>query len=458
MRLAYFRRDCDRADVFESSYLRCHHAQGLKVLRCFPHCRPACCPHSSYRNCGASVSVRVTGVDATSVVAYARFESVGAAHRPPTMLTALRSDVRSRTEPRGTWLLGVVVASTDGIVFEFNRKRSDGWHYDWHGSSSTRNRSQKHVLQTYLFQQSVDDHLTLVATLASSPFTIASYRRAKIVVANVPRPVPSLLSASSSSAIFASTHQLDVEYAELPRSSTQETAARLLQLFELCAQVPVTAVAPAIEARVWAEAARHVPGVRQPPALFLLRQLAPFDDAASRLETIALAVLCWFITLSSRIHDFCRRYDGSIYDNTELHEAYNRAVESLARSLDVVLATLGESTSSLSAQLPPPTVPQPSHAIGFAVFARILQTSHVARTQPLMRPDAVYGGVWAWRVATPIVRALQTPSFLDVLWSWLGACGLRLCLDGHVFSKHQVSRDDISMTRDRPVVVWPMNR
>ncbi|KDO30461.1 hypothetical protein SPRG_04363, partial [Saprolegnia parasitica CBS 223.65] len=75
MRLAYFRRDCDRADVFESTYLRCHHAHGLKVLRCFPHCSPVCCPHSSYRNCGASVSVRIAGIDAASVVAYARFES-----------------------------------------------------------------------------------------------------------------------------------------------------------------------------------------------------------------------------------------------------------------------------------------------------------------------------------------------------------------------------------------------
>ncbi|EQC32671.1 hypothetical protein SDRG_09646 [Saprolegnia diclina VS20] len=450
--MEFFRQGCMRPRVFNESYVRCHHNQGLKPVRCFPHCSPECCPHSGSRGCGGSVSVRVATTD--GVIAFARFESLSS-DSVTTELEIDPRDVRSSANPTGVWLMGVR-GRHDGVdCFHFNDQGRDGWHYEWQSSSSSKKRSQRHVFHVYLCHRLAAHRVRILDNLASTPFTIASYRRARAKQLSLS---PSTSCSAPSTPPAQITRPWVVEYAELPRSSTQETAARLLQLFELCAQVPVTAVAPAIEARVWAEAARHVPGVRQPPALFLLRQLAPFDDAASRLETIALAVLCRLITSSSRIHDFCRRYDGSIYDNTELHEAYNRAVESLARSLDVVLATLGESTSSLSAQLPPPTVPQPSHAIGFAVFARILQTSHVARTQPLMPPDAVYGGVWAWRVATPIVRALQTPSFLDVLWSWLGACGLRLCLDGHVFSKHQVSRDDISMTRDRPVAVRPMNR
>ncbi|KDO17658.1 hypothetical protein SPRG_16947, partial [Saprolegnia parasitica CBS 223.65] len=320
-----------------------------KGSSCFPHCSPECCPHSGSRGCGASVSVRVTTTD--GVIAVARFESLSS-DRAAAELEIDPRKVRSSANPTGVWLMGVRGRHNGVDCFHFNDQGRDGWHYEWQSSSSSKKRSERHVFHVYLCRRLAAHRVRILDELASTPFTIKSYRRRA-------KPQSTSCSAPSTPPVQRAK-PWTVKYAELSRSSTQETAGRLLQLFALCAQVPVSAV----------------PGVRQPPTAFLLRQLAPFDDSTSRLETVALAVISWFVTSSSSLHAFCRRHASSVYDNTALHEAYNRAVDSLATSLDAVLATLGESVGSLSEQLPPPTVSRPSHAIGFEAFAHILRTSH----------------------------------------------------------------------------------
>ncbi|OQR89520.1 hypothetical protein ACHHYP_06241, partial [Achlya hypogyna] len=175
--MEFYRRNCSRPRVFDAAY-----------VRCFPHCSPSCCPHSQYRGCGASVSVRIAEVDANAV-AMARFRS---ATNDPTYvvgdtLVVDPNDVRSSFRPRAQWLRGSFEAESRS--FTFNEKRRFGWHYDWQSSSSSLKRSEQHVFQVYLCQ-AVGDRLVVVAMIASPPFTISSYRRAKQGPAARASPLP----------------------------------------------------------------------------------------------------------------------------------------------------------------------------------------------------------------------------------------------------------------------------
>ncbi|OQR89519.1 hypothetical protein ACHHYP_06239 [Achlya hypogyna] len=175
MRLAFFRKDCARPRVFKAAYLRyavngghasqlrrCQQSRGLKVhpshlrisprLRCFPHCDAKCCPHSDYRNCGTSVSVRLVNDDVlVDVVAYARFESLSndAVLERTVRHASLTSDTRSHAAPRATWLRGMLDRSDGVLAFHFNATRTDGWHYEWTGGASIQKRVEKHVLQVH---------------------------------------------------------------------------------------------------------------------------------------------------------------------------------------------------------------------------------------------------------------------------------------------------------------------
>ncbi|ETV75926.1 hypothetical protein H257_09887 [Aphanomyces astaci] len=182
----FFRINCSHKDLFRESYIRCYQNHGLKVIRCFPHC----CPHMEYRGCGSSLSVRVhdpAHYDRNDLQAFGRFQVASEATYAPNdvvSLSTFTSDLRSQRNAMGLWLQGHrQPPGEDGsLVYHFNEKRTDGWHYTWHGGSSTKKREALHLFQVYVVAvvpNNNDDKCVIGWSVATPPFKLSSYRRAK---------------------------------------------------------------------------------------------------------------------------------------------------------------------------------------------------------------------------------------------------------------------------------------
>ncbi|KAF0717806.1 Aste57867_2078 [Aphanomyces stellatus] len=65
------------------------------------------------------------------------------------------------------------------MAFHFNEKRSDGWHYRWLGSSSSKKRTQMHSFHVYIVRRVDNESMCDVIGSKTTPeFTLTSYRRA----------------------------------------------------------------------------------------------------------------------------------------------------------------------------------------------------------------------------------------------------------------------------------------
>ncbi|KDO17659.1 hypothetical protein SPRG_16948 [Saprolegnia parasitica CBS 223.65] len=440
----FFRTTCAKPDVFNRAYVRCHQNQGLKVIRCFPHCDPSCCQHTYYRGCGTSVSVRVLSpLEATTTVAYARFQTASApmfAAGDTVQRAELEADLRSRANLTGTWLKGAPEIMDDNqLCFHFNEKRSEGWHYDWHGGSSTKKRSELHHLVVYLFRIDEAGALVVLRVLTSPPFTLSSYRRAKSQTKTNGPALAVRGRATAPPPPFSST-PLPVELVVLPQSSTQESALRLLRLFTFCDAITIDVLADGwevTEASIVSQLHERIHGHLRgpsPPIVPLVGVRAPLHPPPSALVTVALHVIAWWFHPStlSWVEAFCARHHAAVVDNVALHEVYNKAVDTLAATIDSLLSNLDESLASLAEQLPPAPSTS-SHAVGYTTLVKVMRESYM--TQGFQAPRLTshgYNGVWVWHEATPDVRRwapAAPPRLVDVHKVLSMVYGLGLCVD-----------------------------
>ncbi|OQR89521.1 hypothetical protein ACHHYP_06240 [Achlya hypogyna] len=417
----------------------CVGATRIKGSSCFPHCDPHCCQHTFYRGCGTSVSIRIVGpMDVGTTVAYARFQSATAepfAVHDIVATAMFESDLRSRTNLTGTWLAGHREMLDGHVCFTFNDKRSEGWHYDWHGGSSTKKRTELHHLVVYLFQARGANQLVVLGRVASPPFTLSSYRRAKAVKKDKQAPLVRVASRATPS----DSH---VELVVLAQSSTQETATRLLQLYEFCRSITMDLVEwEAAEASlVCALHERYTGRTRRRPSPLLPARGTPCAEPPPvSLITVGLHVISWWFMPSTLawVHAFCRRHHGAVLDNIAFHEVYNKAVDTLAATLDSLLAGVDESLAGLCDQLPPASPGPRGHATGYATLVKIMRESfmtqdHVMPSQYLPPSTLGFDGFWIWHEATPDVLVWaprKAPAVLDLYRYMAMAYGLHLRLD-----------------------------
>ncbi|CAK4086857.1 unnamed protein product, partial [Aphanomyces euteiches] len=80
--------------------------------------------------------------------AFGRFEIATEAPIADTEIlewTTFSKDLRSKDNVYGMWLHGVRQVIEDRtVVFHFNKQRTEGWHYEWHGGSSKIKRNELH--------------------------------------------------------------------------------------------------------------------------------------------------------------------------------------------------------------------------------------------------------------------------------------------------------------------------
>ncbi|KAH9115917.1 hypothetical protein AeMF1_010083 [Aphanomyces euteiches] len=171
----FFRVNCSHPQVFHLSYVRCYQNHGLKVIRCFPHC----CPHMEYRGCGASLSLRVEtrGAEAVDTMhAFGRFEIASEAPIADTEIiewTTFSKDLRSKDNVYGMWLHGVRQVIEDRtVVFHFNKQRTEGWHYEWHGGSSKIKRNELHRFHVYIVQHESETKCKILRSIIENKTTL----------------------------------------------------------------------------------------------------------------------------------------------------------------------------------------------------------------------------------------------------------------------------------------------
>ncbi|EQC27398.1 hypothetical protein SDRG_14838 [Saprolegnia diclina VS20] len=162
MSCAFYLPECTHGTLFQPTYVRCQKSQGQKILRCFPHCCPQ---HIHYRNCGTAICLAVQPrsqlASLRAVLAFtAATDDVFAPHDVvPT--SYFEAHTRSRSNVFGTLYEGLRLPSLE--------------------NTSGRSKAQRdlpHVLRAYVFEAAIsnDDEWVLIASVASTPFTIVSYR------------------------------------------------------------------------------------------------------------------------------------------------------------------------------------------------------------------------------------------------------------------------------------------
>ncbi|KAG9401895.1 hypothetical protein AC1031_007602 [Aphanomyces cochlioides] len=149
---------------------------GIKVLRCFPHCCPDHIPHSS---CGTSVVMQVAGhftvAEMESVVAFGRFETCV----EPSLPLGYQLLLEEVAAAKHVWFPST--PSTDlnqnPIMFTFKDKLSDPWHYGWASGASSALRTTQHAFKAYLFEMVPGTRMIQVVGIAQSPgFIIIPYK------------------------------------------------------------------------------------------------------------------------------------------------------------------------------------------------------------------------------------------------------------------------------------------
>ncbi|ETV77851.1 hypothetical protein, variant 3 [Aphanomyces astaci] len=177
---------------FNDSYLRSYRPNGLKVLRCFPHCCPT---HMLNSTCGTSIVMQVAGQfshdEAMSFVAFARFETTS---DPPSFPLGYRlpaANFADSDSKASVWYPGGRSTNEPSTVlmrYTFNEHMQRPWSYGWTSSASAALRNTLHVFKAYLFC-STGDFLQVVGTSQSRGFSIIPYKSAmadKRVVVRAP--------------------------------------------------------------------------------------------------------------------------------------------------------------------------------------------------------------------------------------------------------------------------------
>ncbi|KAH9151492.1 hypothetical protein AeRB84_005900 [Aphanomyces euteiches] len=169
--------DCiECGQFFRESYTRNYKPNGIKVLRCFPHCCPDHIPHSS---CGTSVVMQVAGhftaAEMESVVAFGRFETCV----EPSLPLGYQLVLEEVAASKHVWFPST--PSTDLnqnlIMFTFKDKLSDPWHYGWTSGASSALRTTQHAFKAYLFEMVPGTRMIQVVGIAQSPgFIIIPYK------------------------------------------------------------------------------------------------------------------------------------------------------------------------------------------------------------------------------------------------------------------------------------------
>ncbi|KAG9408834.1 hypothetical protein AC1031_020677 [Aphanomyces cochlioides] len=188
----FFHVQCEEStDLFSGTYVRRYTNQGCNVyafrcdfrltsFSCFPHC----CPHTEYRGCGSSISLRLISstVDLTTLQAFATFQpcTVPRIQTGEVVSASKFADRRSASHYKGQWLQGRLDVSTNPPCFHFNEKRTEGWHYGWKGGASAQQRLETHHLCVYVVEPIKENPSTflVVGCACSTPFLLGSYRRA----------------------------------------------------------------------------------------------------------------------------------------------------------------------------------------------------------------------------------------------------------------------------------------
>ncbi|KDO19817.1 hypothetical protein SPRG_14679 [Saprolegnia parasitica CBS 223.65] len=180
MSCAFYLPECTHGALFQPTYVRCQKSQGQKILRCFPHC----CPHHiHYRNCGTAICLAVQPrsqlASLRAVLAFTTATDDVFALHEVVPSSYFEAHTRSRSNIFGTLYEGLRLPSLDTVRhFRFDEKLVDGWHYAWKSGRSKAQRDLPHVLRAYVFEAapSSDNEWVLIASVASTPFTIVSYR------------------------------------------------------------------------------------------------------------------------------------------------------------------------------------------------------------------------------------------------------------------------------------------
>ncbi|CAK4230413.1 unnamed protein product [Aphanomyces euteiches] len=163
---------------------RSYRPNGLKVLRCFPHCCPT---HIANSTCGTSLVMQVAGQfshdEAATFVAFARFETstdaslslgdrINADALVPSNSTKNISSV--------LWYPGRSRDLADDLLlrFAFNEHVQKPWCYNWTSSASAALRNTLHVFKAYLFHRLADGMLEVVGMAQSQSFSIIPYKNA----------------------------------------------------------------------------------------------------------------------------------------------------------------------------------------------------------------------------------------------------------------------------------------
>ncbi|ETV97107.1 hypothetical protein H310_09916 [Aphanomyces invadans] len=176
--------DCPQcAHGFNESYLRSYRPNGLKVLRCFPHCCPT---HMLNSTCGTSVMMQIAGqfspTEALSFVTFARFETT---MDPPSFHVgncvpfAEFADSDSKSSPWYPGALSTNSADDDLLMrYTFNEHMQRPWSYGWTSSASAALRNTLHVFKAYLLCSNGNDTLVVVGMAQSQAFSIVPYKSA----------------------------------------------------------------------------------------------------------------------------------------------------------------------------------------------------------------------------------------------------------------------------------------
>ncbi|KAH9163344.1 hypothetical protein LEN26_000550 [Aphanomyces euteiches] len=177
----FFHVPCAKTtNLFSGTYVRRYTNHGCNVLRCFPHC----CPHTEYRGCGSSISLRVvsSSIASTRLQAFATFQPSSAPQFQlgDVISAGMLEDRRSESHQSGKWLHGRLDDANILPCFHFNERRTEGWHYGWKGGASAKQRLETHQLCVYVVTADEDDPDTfkVVGSASSTPFLLGSYRRA----------------------------------------------------------------------------------------------------------------------------------------------------------------------------------------------------------------------------------------------------------------------------------------
>ncbi|CAK4660702.1 unnamed protein product [Aphanomyces euteiches] len=177
----FFHVQCEKtANLFSGTYVRRYTNHGCNVLRCFPHC----CPHTEFKGCGSSISLRIvsSSIALSKLQAFATFQPSSMPQIQPgdSVAATTFDDRRSECHQRGKWLQGRLDTSFMLPCFHFNEKRKEGWHYDWKGGASSKQRHESHQLCVYVVMAADDDSNTfqVVGNASSTQFLLGSYRRA----------------------------------------------------------------------------------------------------------------------------------------------------------------------------------------------------------------------------------------------------------------------------------------